>query len=384
MDSLDWTSRHFFHDGDEYFQAMLKSIREAKHSIWLESYIFEIDAFTKILLEELRKARERGCEVRLLVDGIGSFYWLATLRSLCRQIDIELRIWEPIPRHFTSVRRLLVPVNFRILRILRRLNRRDHRKITLIDQQEAFLGSLNFSQVHCESLMGSKSWRDTGVAVQGPSVKDLKEAFEITWRMTRPGRRRFLKFPDRFKSLYSPQSSKVRLNQGRGHRRYLRRNLLQRIGEARQTILITSAYFLPTRSTLIALRNAARRGVHIAIITPGPSDVPMVKWAAAVASKKLLKWGVRIYEFQGRVLHAKYLIIDGWATVGSANLNHRSFFHDLEVEAIFEDADSLRNLSSQWEQDRLDSTEVTARRLRDRPWYHRILEFFAFRLRYIL
>ncbi|MBX2986912.1 MAG: phosphatidylserine/phosphatidylglycerophosphate/cardiolipin synthase family protein [Bdellovibrionaceae bacterium] len=385
MASENWTLRRFHHSGDEYFSDMLHAIRHARRSILVETYIFEWDSLTRLLMEELRRARERGCEVKILVDGFGSFYWLETLAQECREAGIELRVWKPLPRGFLGLQSLIRRAGFRVTRLLRQFNRRNHRKLTLIDERLVFLGSMNWTQVHCERLMGLRAWRDSGVALEGPAVQHILRAMRLAWR--RAGRsqplrkawRRGLRDP-RYKSL----TSAVRLNQSWKDRRHLTSDLLRRLRRSQQRVRIESAYFLPTRALLVALKKAARRGVPVEVIQPGPSDVPAVKWAAAAMSRNLIKAGVRLYEYQPRILHAKFLIIDGWAALGSTNMNHRSFFHDLEVEAVFEDAADVEGLNRQWQADRRLSRVLTEIEINAAPWWQRWLESWAFRLRWFL
>lgn len=384
LKDADWTARRFYHEGDPFFRDTVQAVREARQSIRVETYIFHLDRLTRVLLDELGRARTRGCQVQLLIDGFGSLYWLESIADECRRREIELRVWEPLPRRLSSLRRLLVPLQFRIARVLRKLNRRDHRKVTIIDDRAAFVGSFNLSSVHSEEIMGANAWRDSGAYVEGESVRDLVGAFDMAWaRARRTSFRRF--FTRRIRGWrYDPRRSRVRLNASPRDRRFINRDLVRRLRRATGSVRLVSAYFMPTRSVLNALRGAARRGVRIEIITPGPSDVPLVKWAGAGVMKALLRSGAKLFEYQKTILHAKYYLIDGWATVGSTNLNHRSLFHDLEAEAVFEDADSLGKLQAQFAIDLANSREITLETLRRRPLYLRLLSSIAFRLRYVL
>lgn len=379
-----WTHRQFFHTGDEFFSAALRCIREAKHQIQIETYIFQMDALTKMLLQELKIAVERGCKVQLLVDGVGSYFWLESLAEACRRDRIDLRVWQPLPQGVSSFRRMLAPARFRFLRLLRTLNRRDHRKMVLCDGTIVFMGSMNWTHVHSEKIMGAAAWRDSGVRLQGSCVQELQRAFQLAWQSSRQGSvRRLLRIglKDR---LYNPRTSWVRLNQSRKDRRYLNRDLIRRLRTAKNRILIESGYFLPTRALTVALKKTAKRGVRVEIIVPGPSDVPVVQWAAAGLSISLLKAGVRLHEYQKTILHGKFWILDDWASIGSMNLNHRSVFHDLEVEATFTDRESVEGLTRQWEIDRDHCKVLDLKTLKSVGWPKRILQFIAFRLRYIL
>jgi cardiolipin synthase len=222
------------------------------------------------------------------------------------------------------------------------------------------------------------------VLLRGPCLEELNRAFHLAWQNSRLGSlRRLLRFglKDRH---YDPRTSWVRLNQSLMNRRFLNRDLARRLKTAKNRVLIVSGYFLPTRGLMSALKSASRNGVRVEIVVPGPSDVPVVKWAAAGLYLSLLKAGVRLHEYRKSVLHAKFWAIDDWASLGSMNLNHRSVFHDLEVEATFREREDVEGLVRQWEIDRNHCAPITIESLKSVGWPKRILQFIAFRLRYIL
>lgn len=382
--SPGWTSFQFFHAGDEYFAAMTSLFREARTEILVETYIFEMDSLTDLLLTEMGLARKRGCRVRLLVDGFGSFPSLAALEERCRKEDIELRIFKNLPRSFASFLSALRSQRGRLFHLLRLWNRRNHRKFTLVDERQLLLGSFNWTKVHSESLMGTRAWRDSGVLLEGPGLADLRAAFESAWRLSRPKLwRRFLPRIER-RPRPHPRASLLRIHEGRRLRRWFMRDLLGRFRRSERRVLIVSAYFLPTRSLIKGLIEAARRGVDVRVIVPGPSDVPAVRWAAAGLISRLIRSGVRVLEYQGRVLHAKYLLIDEWATLGSLNLNHRSFFHDFEIEAVFKEPDAVADLERQWFRDARECKPLSDPLGPGVPLWKRWAQRLAFRLRYFM
>lgn len=382
----NWSQTQIFHFGDEYFANLISDIRHAKKSITLETYIFAIDPLTKIILKELAEAAKRGCTVQLLVDGFGSYYWLGELEKHCSNNGINMRIYHPLPKSLQWFKRFfwVYFVSLKTLRLLKKLNKRNHRKITIFDQKKAYLGSLNFTQVHSESLMKKTAWRDTGISVEGMQVEKLVRAFHNSWRRSEQrGFKRFL--PSYNKDLkYDPTNTLVRLNSTPRMRYRLYKDLLQKINQAQHCILITTAYFLPKRSLIRALKKAAKRGVQVQIIIPGVSDVPVVKWAAFALAKLLDKAGVNIYEYRDRVLHAKYLIIDEFMCIGSSNMNHRSFLHDLEVEVVLDNDSDKNNLQAQWFVDLKNSDHLNEARLKTKPFWMNFLSRIAFKIRYLL
>jgi len=379
-----WDQIQFFHSGDEFFTELISSIRRAEKSISLEFYIFEIDDLTDLLLTELQLAVLRGCEVRLLVDGVGSLFYLEALQKRCVREGVQFRTYRPLPSFLQWLVRIPDVLFSRAPSTFRRINRRNHRKTVVIDNIYALIGSFNMSRVHFEKLSGPTTWRDSAVKVKGHATESLAAAFELAWVFSH-------KSP-LTPSLVNFQRGKVqtvlqghellRLNVNDKLRRHLYKDLCRRISKAQNRVYVVTAYFLPKRAVLRALAKAAKRGVEVKIIIPGPSDVPLVKWAAYELPYKLQKQGVQLYEYQKRVLHAKYMVIDNWCSLGSFNLNHRSILHDLEVEAVLTDAESISNITQQFSKDIQASTPFEAKSFEKTSlWFH----WFAktlFKLRY--
>lgn len=382
--SPEWTKTQFFHSGDEYFQSIQKAILEAQKSIFIESYIFSVDPLTRPILDALKTAKQKGLDVRLLVDGFGSYYWIEALQKICQESEIPFKVYHPLPRQNRLFRYLSIVFTFRFSRLLRRLNRRNHRKIVLIDEERLWLGSLNMTQEHSETIMGTQAWRDSAVQLEGPEVAHIRPTFEQAWQEA--GRQRLFE-----KIIHLTRGRKkrfttrlLRINNTYRERFRIYRNLIKKINQADRSIEIVSAYFLPKRSFLRALKKAQRRGVEIKILIPGPSDVPVVKLAAYPILKWLLKNNVQVFEYQGRVLHAKYSLIDQIALIGSANLNHRSFLHDLEIEAILTNSEAVDALRIQFQIDLQNSRPVTLTDLQNATWFYKGLARLAFSVRYLL
>lgn len=377
-----WSSVRIFHSGDEYYHSLLLDIRHAQKSVTIESYIFVIDKLTTTILEELARARERGCSIKIVVDGFGSYYYIPELDNICSKHGIEFRVFHPFPYPLFWARKVVSKYSSGAGLLLKRMNRRTHRKITIIDETRVYLGSFNFSAEHCESIVGARAWRDSGAWVEGPPVKQLVLAFQISYLRTYV--KGLLNWVGHWKSNSEPFQELLRLNTTQRMRRRLYKDLLKRISHAQSRIYLTTAYFLPKRSLLRALLKAARRGVDIKILIPGKSDVPIVKWAAFNIVRFLLQKQIPIFEYQKSILHAKTMIIDNEAFIGSVNLNHRSLMHDLEVEVVLNDPESLQNMLHQWQVDINNSKLVSEKDVSAPSWFARILYKIAFRLRYML
>ncbi|MCX7977955.1 MAG: phosphatidylserine/phosphatidylglycerophosphate/cardiolipin synthase family protein, partial [Bdellovibrionaceae bacterium] len=378
-----WDNIRLFHSGDSFFKSVLEDFRNARETIQIETYIFEVDRLTRLLIEEMRAARQRGVRIQILVDGWGSFFWINSIARICNENEFEFQVYQPLPTTLSRLRRLALPFFFRFLRFLRRWNLRNHRKIILIDKKVAYLGSMNWTQVHSESALGTSAWRDSGVRLEGESVRDIVYFHERAWMRAKRGALRTF-FRRKGRGVYQLKTSWVRFNANLTHRLRIYTDFLRRIRRARRQIRLTSAYFLPRRSLYRALIRAARRGVRVQILVPGPSDVPVVKLAAFEVVRGLIRAGIEVYEYQRTILHAKISILDDWATIGSANLNHRSLLHDLEVEAVLADSESLENLNNQFEIDLQSSRRCQENDFREIKWHWRVLSRIAYWFRYIL
>ena len=386
MSKANWDQVQLYFSGDDYFRDVIKSIENAQSEIWVESYIFDMDPIGLRVLNALAEARARGIRVHILVDGVGSFNWLVSLRQFCKKNHLLLRIYHPMPFKAQYLLKISWKSLRRILFLLKRMNKRNHRKVFLIDNDHAFLGSLNVSQVHTKEFLLTKAWRDTRLRVAGPPISILREACQRTWSKSKFAG---LSFSTSFIKRKSPRLRKrssqyLRLNSNLRWRYSLLRDFNNRLKAAKERILVTNAYFLPRRSVLRALIKAAKRGIYVGLCLPAVSDILIVQWASRSLYRRLLKAGVHVFEYQGKVMHAKTLIVDQWATVGSHNLNHRSLTHDLEVEVVLDQPVHLLALTQQWEKDLRSCHEVTMNDLGKMRWYHRVFGRFCYWFRYWL
>ena len=340
----NWSDVKFHFTGDGYFQSILERIQASVREIRIEMYMFNFDELGQAILENLKQARLRGVDVYLLVDGIGSISFLAELDEYCRNNNIHFKIYHPVPIKLSFLKRFsfktLTWKNIRWFFIMfRKINNRDHRKVILIDQRIAFVGSQNITNVHSETLSHEKAWRDTGVEVQGPPVNQLVSTNEFAWLKAKH---------ERLIGSWKIHDHVLRLSARRRHRLSRVRQLINTIENSQRRVWITTAYFLPSRKIVKALCRAASRSVDVALCLPAKSDIPFMKWTSRLLYNRLLNSGVKIYEYQDRVLHAKSLVIDDWGTVGTYNFNHRSLIHDLEVEVVIDQPHWIEKLEKQW------------------------------------
>ena len=355
-------------DGAQAFPAMLRAIASARHAILIETYILRDDGtgwrFARALAERARS----GVAVHLLYDAWGSavsedfldFLRSAGVRTLAyRPLRLGGRLGEFVARH----------------------RRRNHRKVLVVDGRVAFTGGLNLADDYAAPEDGGRGWRDTHVRLEGPVAKELVHPFVRIWQ--RAGG----EGPEvgRWGSIVRRPDPRVRVigSLGRKGRREIRGEYLRAIEESKRRVWITSAYFLPPVRILRALLDAARRGVDVKLIVGGPTtDVKPVLLASRTLYGPLLKAGVEIHEFQGRVLHAKTAVVDGrWATVGSTNLDHLSLLVNLEVNAVFDDARVATALEDLFLEDLRATHLVTPAEWKRRLPHERFLAWIAYLFR---
>jgi len=383
-----WEEEKVYGNSDEFFIGLLSGIEQAERSVDLEMYIFELDHLGSKILASLAEAAARGVQVRVLVDGVGSPAWGKELLRELEAQKVNARIYRPYPWVKLGAKSIPQILNIRRLGILfRRYNRRNHRKACVIDGKQAWVGSMNVDEKLLRAYGGDEAWRETGVRVRGEAVQVLRFAFERAWMMAWAGRPRsfhiaksgLLDF-----DYFWKKNAWVRLNLSFYLRNLYYQDFLDRLHTAMKRIWITSAYFVPAGSILRALRIAARSGVDVRILVSNKTDVRISRWVTGVLLKGLLQAGVRVFEYEPRILHAKTLLIDDWATVGSSNMNHRSLIHDLEVDVVLENKQSLEDLESLFERDSAHSLELLKENCKRGGGIEGLLGRLLFFLRYWL
>jgi cardiolipin synthase len=304
-----------FHDADPFFKSLISALERAQKNVHYESYIFEKDTLGKLIIRHLLRAAKRGVKVSLVIDGIGSSSFKAKDIIWFRNRGIDLHIYNPLPSQVIYVRP--VQFSFSLFKSLWFINKRNHRKMCLIDKKHFFAGSFNTSMIHSRYFSGRNAWRDSGV------------------RLT-------------FSHKNGLSRSRVRLNHTKRLRLYYYRELLRRIDQAQGRIWITNPYFVPPLKLSNALIKARQRGVDVRLIIPERCDLLAFPLINALYYKRLVKCGVRVHAFRPRVLHAKTMLIDDWAILGSTNLNSRSRLHDLEVDVALKSQHAINSLEYQF------------------------------------
>lgn len=302
--------------GEEFFADLFDALEGATTAICLEFYLVRADQTGCRLAAILQRAVQRGVKVELLYDYIGSFETPAGFFSTLSQYGIRCAAFNPPP--------------FR--KGLSWFDKRDHRKISIIDCQTAYVGGLNIGDEYA-GVDPERCWQDTGLCMTGPAALELHRLFAENWREATE--------TEAIPCVLPPQGEAGRaavaiVNGGPHHNRSrIRAAFLLGMAGAGSHIRIETPYFVPGLRFIRAMLRAARRGVLVEIILPSRSDVPLVRLVNRSYYSMLLKGGVCIYEREGAILHAKMMVIDSsWAVVGSANLDQRSFHRNYEVSVI--------------------------------------------------
>ena len=377
------SSVNFYYHTNDFYNDIFKAIKDAKKSVYLESYIFEYFSSTQTLIELLSQAQLRGIEVKVILDGFGSFHFLKKHLTNFESHNIDFRVFNPLPYPFNNWQRAKRP--FSIFQILKIGNRRNHRKLVIIDEKTVFLGSQNWSIHHIENPANKTPWQDIGCRVEDENTEELINSFRQIWK-TSKRKNSFRPFKGfvRLKN-HNPLSSHFKLNFSFIQRYRIYKLLMKKIKTSQKSITIGSAYFIPKRYFIRALKKAKKRGIDVTIITSGPTDIKIVKLAAQGLYEKLLQVNIPIFEYSKTHFHSKYFLFDDESLlIGSYNMNHRSLMHDLELLYEITTPAKIAEFKLLIDKDIQDSTRLSLEHIKNRPWYVKLISKVLYRIRYIL
>ncbi len=360
-------------DGPTTYSAMFEAIEGAKDSINLETFIFENDEEVgKRFAEALMNKQRNGVQVNLMYDSVGS---LTTPKEFFQTLkDTGINIVE------------FNPINPMAGRKGWDVNERDHRKLLIIDGQIAFVGGINISSVYSkgsfsnrapkETIKGIKGipWRDTHVRISGPIVSEYQKLFVANWNAQKGDP---LASRNYFPELTAKGNEVVRAIGSSPDQAYSQMyvTLLSAINSSESQIWLTNAYFVPDPQLLDALKDAAKRGVDVRLLLPAKTDSSLVFYASRSYYDELLNAGVKIYERQDALLHAKTAMVDGvWSTIGSTNLDWRSFVNNYEINAVMLGQEFGGKMKALYEKDLGSSHLITLDEWRHRSLLSRIKE----------
>lgn len=358
------------HDGAEAFPAMLADIDGAEREILLEMYWFGSDPTGRRFAEALARAAQRRVQVRIIYDAVGSIDADDAMFVELEAAGCEVHQYNPIAPWRQRFRLGLV-------------NHRDHRKLLVVDGQIGYTGGVNLADPWSPECDGGQAFRDTMIRIDGPATADVRAVFMDTW--TKFADEVPVSVPPIAQVAGAPEETcgvTILANKYLGERRAIRREYLRRIRRARRSVYLTNSYFLPDRAIRRTLYDACARGVDVRVLVPGRSDVPAVYLAARRLYTPLIDGGVRLYEWQDTVLHAKTAVIDAaWGTIGTYNLDYRSWRFNLEVTAAVDDPAFGAAMEQRFLEDLAGAVPVDIRHFRYRPIAERIAEHFFYLFR---
>jgi cardiolipin synthase A/B len=329
-------------DAKENYPAWLEAMASAETWIHFESYVIHGDDLGYQFADVLAAKAREGIRVRVIYDWLGGFgntsrrFW-----QRLREAGVEVRCFNP-PR-------LESPLSWIT---------RDHRKMIGVDGKIAFVTGLCVGAMWAEDPRHAiDPWRDTGIEVKGPAVADIEEAFAQIWAAT-GGALRADEIPDRGASLPEGDVT-VRVVASVPNSAGLYRLDQQIAAVARSSLWLTDAYYLGATPYVQALRAAARDGVDVRLLVPGATDIPILRALSRLGYKPLLEAGVRVFEWNGSMIHAKTAVADGrWARVGSTNLNLASWINNYELDVVVENEDFAAAMEGMYLDDLKNATEI--------------------------
>lgn len=348
-------------DGHRYFPRLLEAFEQAESSIDVEMYLVSSGTSCDQVVDALVQAVSRGVKVRFMFDAIGSEKMKQPDRDRLNEGGVETRIYNPTSWYHGT-----------------RMFHRDHRKLIIIDQKITFIGGTGFTDEFCQKEEGSDSprWHEQMLEVKGPVVADWLDLFEIEWARVGKYQRRGFSPARRVKIPSRPQ-------EGGGHARVsyigareqkeVVASLLGALAHSEERAWLATPYFLPSWRIRRSLMRAARRGVDVRLLLCGTSvDHVAVLYAGQRYYRRLLKAGVRIYEFQPRFTHLKTAMVDDWVSLGSCNFDHWTLHWNLEANQQAVDPGLASAVTESFETDFAQSYEWTLERWLNLPLNHRL------------
>lgn len=346
--------------GRELFDAMLETIDAAQESIYLETYIWKDDAVGQEFKEHLARKAAEGVAVYVIFDSFGNLVVPRTFKS---SFHPAIHVLE-----YRAIRRpwqLLDPRRYAL----------DHRKLLIVDGTTSFIGGYNLGALY------ATQWRDTHLSLRGPAAMALARAFTGFWN-------RFCRAHELITQPYHHQfDALITISQNEAMRASfpIRDMYIAAIDEAEQSILLTTAYFIPDHVLLGALKAAVGRGVDVRVLLPWNSNHVVANWITHSYFTDCLQGGIRIFGYQYTMLHAKTCTIDGqWSTVGTCNLDRLSLVGNYEINVAVYSAAFASQMSALFEKDTAEKFELTMEQWEGRPWYIKVSERILAPLRFMM
>ncbi|GGH87915.1 major cardiolipin synthase ClsA [Pullulanibacillus pueri] len=349
-----------FNDGEQKFKALFDDIRAAKKEINIQYYIIQPDTLGQKLRDELIKKAREGVKVRVLYDEIGSKKLHPRFFKGLHDYGGEVEVFFPS---------LLRPINFR-------LNNRNHRKLCIIDGDIAYIGGFNVGNEYLGANKKFGYWRDTHFRIKGAAVNYIQGRFILDWHQA--GKHKRINYNE---FCFNAENHKGHLpvqivaSGPNSEDEHLKNMYIKLITSAKRSVYIQTPYFIPDTSFMDACKIAILSGVDVRIMIPNKPDHPFVYWATWVYAGELVKYGAKILLYENGFLHAKTLVVDGEvASVGTMNIDSRSFRLNFEVNAVVYDQKIAEQLQEMFHKDSEACQELTPERYKARSLVIRIKE----------
>jgi len=353
-------------NGEEIFPAKLALIRSARRTINYAQYVFEDGAPAKDVAQALAERCSAGLTVNVLLDAVGALAMPAEYRDEMQKAGCNVESFRPLSPFAMD-----------------RVNYRNHRRILVVDGLAGVTGGSGISGKWSGNGRQEGHWRDTDIMLEGPVVEQLQGAFAENWLEATGiaiGGPEY--FPRRRLNAKGDVDAQIVRSSPAGGSTAMYTMFLLALASAQHSIHITNPYFVPDDKMITTLVAAAEHGVKVKLLIPGAIDHNLVRQASRSEFGRLLKSGVEIYEYRPALLHAKTMVVDGlWATVGSTNLDHRSFSLNEELNVAIYDVDTAQRLERVFEDDLRNSRQVRFEDWNHRGFASRFLELLAFPLK---
>lgn len=348
-------------NGQETFEAIIEALESAQHSIHLQYYIFDEDEIGNRVLDILKEKASKGVEVRMLVDDVGSW---ELKRSFFKHLQsYGIKIYSFLTVRFPS--------------LTSKVNYRNHRKIVVVDGEIGFLGGLNVADRYLKGNPSYGIWRDMHLRITGDAVNALQSVFFIDWYFVS---QKDIADPKYFPHKKPSGDKLVQIVTSGPDSDWpgIMMGYYQAIANARKYVYITTPYFMPGESVLMALKASAMGGVDVRIIIPQKSDAYFTALCTKSYIKEMLLAGVKFYFYQPGFLHSKMMVVDDEVcTIGTTNMDFRSFEQNYEVQAFIYDEDKAKEVKGYFMDDLSNSELIKIEEWRKRPRWQKAKESFA-------
>jgi len=381
MNGLSNTSRRFHFpwregnrfdilvDGSNFLPLMLDAINSARETILLEMYLIESGSVVDRFITALLDAAERNVQAYLLLDDYGAIGLKQRDRERLEHRNIHIAYYNRLHSHSTlqNLYRIFLLHQEHVLY-------RNHRKLLLLDGQTAFVGGTGLVDEFDPPGHPEMQWRETMIRIQGPVVADWQQLFTTTWNQSTA---QALSLPDINPGEHADaQRGRITVNDIERYSEVML-SLTSHIAHARHRVWFATAYFLPRWRIRRALKRAAKSGVDVRLLLPGPiTDHPAVRYISHRLYGQLMKNGVRIFEYQPRFFHAKSVLCDDWVAIGSSNFDRWNLRWNLEANQEIIDEVVARQVKEMFEQDFSNSVEYSYEQWYRRSWFKRLLQWF--------